>query len=326
MKASIKEIAKKTGFSPATVSLALNNSELVKAQTKEMIKKVAKEVGYTPNPYARKLVLQRSGMLGLVVPTLRNVYYADLVHYINTCVRSANFGLVIATSDNSAEAEKKIIDEMVNNRVEGIMLAPVNVPNENHDYTENLEVPLIYTTAKYSDSNRPCIMSDLEQGIYEMTRAIIDSGCENIAFVTGYGGVDSLDTRETGFKRAAGDTKFSTFRVGKLGHKGGCEAAENILASGDPFDAVVCVDDMVASGVINAFTSSGIRVPEDIWVSGFDNSIFSKTAAVPITTVNQDTLLIAEKTVAAMLKMIKGEPVESVLLPCELIRRKSAGI
>lgn len=324
MKVSIKEIAKKTGFSPATVSLALNDSELVKLETKETIRRAAKEMGYIPNPYARKLVLQKSGMLGLIVPTISNVYYADLVQCINTLVRERGYGLIIATSDNSVANERKILKEMRWNRVEGVVLSPVNVPNDDPGYLASCDLPLVFVTAQYPQIARPCVMCDLEQGMYRLTRAVVEGGRKKLAFVTGQKGVDSLDRRERGFCRAAQEVEYSIFRVDRLGYKGGYRAAEDLLLRDEGIDAVICIDDMLASGVINRLREAGRRIPEEIWVTGFDDSIFSKMAPVPITTVRQDIEQMAEQTVALLLGMIGGKEEQSRLLSCEIVRRGSA--
>ena len=326
LKVSIKEIAKKTGFSPATVSLALNDSELVRLQTKERIQQTAREMGYVPNPYARKLVLQKSGMLGLIVPTISNVYYADLVQCINTLVRERDYGLIIATSDNSVENERKILEEMRCNQVEGVMLSPVNVPNNDPAYLTDYDLPLIFATARYPQIKRPCVMCNLEQGMYHLTRTVVEGGRKNLALVTGQKGVDSLDRREAGFRRAAEGVQYSIFRVDRLGYKGGCRAAEDLLAHGKDFDAVICIDDMLASGVINRLREDGRRIPEEVWVTGFDDSVFSKAAPVPITTVRQDIETIAEQTVSLLLDMIGGEEGQNRLLPCEIVRRASAPV
>lgn len=321
MGVSIKEIALKAGVSPATVSLALNDSELVKLETKQMIKELAKEMGYTPNLYARRLVRGKSGLLGLIVPTMRNVYYAELVHYINESVRRTDYGLLIATSDNSAKVERKILREMQSSMVEGIMLAPLNVPENNAELIEELNVPVIFTTAKYVGTKRPVVMADIEKGMERLVGEIIQSGRRRLALITGQSGVFELDLREKGFLRAAKNVEHEVIHIDRLDYKGGSAAVDKIIDG--KFDAAVCVNDMVALGVVNSLMLSGIRVPEQIGVTGFDDNIFAKTSAVPITTVRQDVPQIAEKTVEAMLKLIENKKCRSCTVDCEIIKRRS---
>ena len=89
---------------------------------------------------------------------------------------------------------------------------------------------------------------------------------------------------------------------------------------------MICIDDMLASGVINRLREDGRRIPEEVWVTGFDDSVFSKAAPVPITTVRQDIETIAEQTVSLLLDMIGGEEGQNRLLPCEIVRRASAPV
>lgn len=321
MSVSIKEIAAKAGVSPATVSLALNDSDLVKLETKEMIKELAKEMGYTPNPYARRLVRRKSGMLGLIVPTIRNVYYADLVHYINEAVRRTDYGLIIATSDNSPKIERKIIREMHSSMAEGIMLAPLNVLENNAQLIEECDIPIVFTTAKYADTKRPFVMADIEKGMEQLVGEIVAGGRKRLALITGQAGVFELDLRERGFLTAAKGVQHDVIRIDRLDYKGGSSAVDKIINGG--YDAAVCVNDMVALGVVNALMLSGVKVPEEIGVSGFDDNIFAKTSAVPITTVRQDVLEIAEKTVGAMLQLVEKKKCSSLTIDCEIIKRRS---
>lgn len=321
MGVSIKELAAAAGVSPATASLALNDSNLVKLETKENIKQLAKEMGYAPNPYARRLVLKKSGMLGLIVPTMRNVYYADLVHYINDAVRRTEYGLIISTSDNSPKAERKIMKEMSANMVEGIMMAPLNVTENNAPLVEDSQIPIVFTTAKYADSKHPYVMSNLEQGMYDLVDEIVKDGRKNLVLVTGEKGVFELDLREKGYLAAAKDVQHDILRIDRLDHKGGAAAAEQLIGKG--YDAIICINDIMALGVIHTLLDHGVRVPEDVGVSGFDDNVFARTAAVPITTVTQDMQQIAEKTVEAMLKLIEEKTCDSITLDCEIKKRRS---
>ena len=150
MAVGIKDVARAANVSEATVSLALNGSPLVNEQTRQRIIKIAQSMNYTPNPYARQLVLKRRGVIGLVVPSIENYYYATFVKHVNRAIRSTGYGLTISISENDPENEAKIIQEMINNRVEALLLAPVNIPNDRPDYLSLLidsEIPTIFVTS-----------------------------------------------------------------------------------------------------------------------------------------------------------------------------------
>lgn len=326
MAFNIKDVAKRAEVSPATVSLALNGSELVNKETQKRVKKIAEEMGYKPNPYAQKLVLQKSRMIGLIIPDITNVFYAVLVQHVNNAVRKAGYGLYIAMSNDSTETEKTILEEMRNNRMEGILLAPVNVPNNNPDYLHNFDIPLVFTTAGYPLIDKPCVMSDLENGMYFLTKLLIERGRKNIAYITGQSEVYTLDLREKGFLRASSDINIKIFHNDNVSYKTACCVTFEILNADKKFDAVICVNDMMAIGVVNTLLQHGIKIPEDIAVCGYDDVIFAEISPVPITTVRQDIEAIAIKSTEILFSLIKSEKIncdKNKIIKNEIIIRKS---
>ncbi len=321
----IKDIAKMVGVSPATVSLALNNSPLVNEQTKKRICEAAKQLDYRPNPYARTLVTKRSGMLGLVVPDIRNIYYATLVHYINHAVRAAGYGMTIAMSENNPVYEEKIISEMIDNRVDGLILSPLNTMFHPHAYLNKLTMPTIFAASRYDDIDFPTVMSDYEQAMAKITRYAVESGKKKIYFVTGPRGEVSLDARKQGFLSVIKDEACVIHRV-ELSYTEGCATANELITSGElrSVDCILCANDTLAAGVENALLRAGIRIPQDVAVGGFDDVLFAETTAVQLSTVRQDIQSIAETSVSLLLKKIEGEEIPSLTtIPAQMVLRDS---
>lgn len=330
---SIKEVAKAAGVSEATVSLALNGSPLVKGLTKERVKKIAKEMGYVPNAMARGLAMQRSNVLGLVIPDIENVFYASLVRHLNVFARKKGYGLSISISNNEPEEEKRILEEMIVNRMEGVFVVPLNVPNPDPSYLNRLQeaaVPYVFCGDYYEGFPAPRILSDLEGGMQEMVNRALAQGHRHIWYLTGQPGVSSLDLREHGFlkaMRAAGfqDAESRIFRVDRVDYPHACRAAQMLLEKGVEADAVLCVNDMMAIGVVNTLEQAGRNVPKAIAVGGFDDMIFAAVSTVALTTVRQDIEAIAQKSVERLLRRISEEDQEAdeQLIAGGLICRKS---
>ena len=172
----MEDVARRAGLSKATVSLALNGSTRINAQTRARLQALAREMGYRPNPYARNLVTRRSHQIGLIVPDIENVYYASLAQSIFNQLRTSDYGLSISVSMNSPELEHKIIRRMIENRMDALMLAPVNTPNEHPDYLSLLDeagMPLLFVTADYPSAALPRVMCDLYGGMQLAMRAIL---------------------------------------------------------------------------------------------------------------------------------------------------------
>ena len=160
----MKDVAGRAGLSVATVSLALSGSDKVSKSTRQRVEKLAREMGYRPNLYARKLVTRRSRQIGLIVPDIENVYYASLAQRIFNDLTASGYGLMISTSMNSRLTERRIICEMIENRVDALMIAPVNTPNSDAGYLAMLDeagIPLLFVTSAYPGADRPCVMCDL---------------------------------------------------------------------------------------------------------------------------------------------------------------------
>lgn len=321
MGVNIKDLAAAAGVSPATVSLALNDSGLVKAETKERIKELADKMGYKPNHHARSLVKGKSGMLGLIVPSLQNVLFAELVHQINRLANARGYGVAVANSDNSRSEEEKLLRNMSSHAPEGIMLAPINEPGRSGSVIENYQTPILFITSRYSDSKHPCVMSNVRQGMYDLTREVIRSGRKRLVFVTGPEGVHHLDEREAGYIAAADGVTHDIYRAETLDYRGGCAAGEALLDKG--YDAILCANDLTALGVEIALVNHGIAVPEQIGVTGFNNIIFSETSAIPITTVEQDIQAIAEQAIESMFELIHEKQCEDAVLECKVVKRRS---
>ncbi|MHC1694201.1 MAG: LacI family DNA-binding transcriptional regulator [Eubacteriales bacterium] len=337
MAVKIKDIAKLAGVSEATVSLALNNNPLVNSDTRQRILALAEEMGYTPNSYARKLVLRRSGMLGLVIPDIENVFYASLVRQINRYAQQAGYGLSIAISDNTPSLEAKIMDEMVYNRMEGVIYVPVNVSGGNKGCLTRLsdaDIPVVCSTTRLNSADGirvPSVMSELRDGMKILTRYLLDRGYKRLAYITGPDGVYALDIRREGFLDAVRehglkDSDTVLLPLGEVTYSAACEAAKQLLPKINNLDAVICVNDMMALGVVNTLGQHGISVPNDIAVAGFDDVIFAVASPSPLTTVRQDIEGVARESVSLLQRLIKGHPVEQaedILLPAGLVVRQS---
>lgn len=327
MGVKLEDVARRAGLSKATVSLALNGSTRINAQTRARLQALAREMGYRPNPYARNLATRRSRQIGLIVPDIENVYYASLAQSIFNQLRTSDYGLSISVSMNSPELEHKIIRRMIENRMDALMLAPVNTPNEHPDYLSLLDeagMPLLFVTADYPSAARPRVMCDLYGGMQLAMRALFERGYKRIAMLSGPENVCCLDLRTQGYVDFIESAALAYRRIYHLDGVRYEDAQAFVCAQPDlDMDALVCVNDMMALGALNALRARGVRVPEDMAVVGYDDVIFATVSPVPITTVRQDVSRISREAVKHILAMAAGEPTDSCMIPCELVRRAS---
>lgn len=336
MAVKLKDIARVANVSEATVSLALNNSKLVKEETRNRIKNIARELGYSPNAMARGLARQKSGTIGLIVPDIESAYYGKLVRCIDQDVREAGYGLILAISNDKPEVEKKIISSFISQRVEGIIITPINKVNKDLSYMKQLEkhnIPFVFVTAHYPGVDAPCVMVDLEDGTYKLVKYLLSLGHRNITFLAGSQKVITTSYRVNGYKKAfkeeglnVDETNF--IKCDRLNYEEAREVTAELLREKKNIDAIITINDMMALGVINTLKEDNIWIPEDVSVAGYDNTIFSTISSVPITTVHQDIEKMSWNSVNMLVNILKEGNVKtkSILIKPELVIRESTGL
>jgi LacI family transcriptional regulator len=335
MTVKIKDIAKMAGVSEATVSLSLNDSPLVKEETKIKIKEIAIELGYVPNAVARNLAKSRSKTIGLIVPDIENIYYGKLVKHIDENIREAGYDTILAISNDKSSIERQFINKFISQKVEGVIIAPINQLNSDIKYLNILErhgIALVCATAYYPGINTPFIMVDLEEGTYRLVRYLLDIGHRNIVFLCGSRSVITTSMRIEGYikaftERALAYDDSNFIECSRIDYDEACDIAEKLMMSGKDIDAIITINDIMALGVLNVLKANKIKVPGDISLAGYDNVIFSSIASVAITTVNQDIKSISRNAVNMLFNKIKGMDNfnEKMFLKPEIIIRESTG-
>lgn len=328
MRVKIEDVARRAGVSIATVSLALNGDDRVSAKTRDRIEIIAREMNYQPNPNAKRLAMRKSRQIGLVVPDIENIYYAALAQHTLNELLPSDYVLTISTSMNSRRMERRIIDDMIGNQVEGLLIAPVEKPNDNVAYFENLRrsgIPYLFVTARYPNLRHPAVMCDLYGGMKQLLEVLYAQGYSRIALLSGTENAHCLELRDSAyvdFNRAHGLDARKLFHLNGVRYEDAHAFGRTMEVGGT--DAIVCVNDMMALGLINALSERGIRVPEDVAVAGFDDSIFSRLSHISITTVRQDIQRMAVQAAQSILRLASGGTLDELQpIPCEVILRQS---
>ena len=328
MVVTIKDLAKKLHVSPATVSLALNDNPAINQETARKVKEAAQSMGYIRNHYARGLARRRSGSIALVLPDVENQYFASVIHHVANECKAAGYDMTIAITHDEAEEEWHILRRLCQEHTEAILLVPTTHPPKSSAYLHWLQeckVPLIFVTARYAEVDAPLAMCDLKRGMRTMTEYILSLGLTDTALLTGEEGVETLDMRREGYMEVLQehDLAGKFIHLETVAYQQAYDQVSAMCREELP-EALLCINDMVALGAINALHDMHLRVPEDISVSGFDDSIFSRISGVPVSTVRQDVAQISRQAVALALYWIRdSKPPQGGLLPCDLVIRRS---
>ncbi|WP_206244165.1 LacI family DNA-binding transcriptional regulator [Novosphingobium terrae] len=333
-KPTIVQVARLAGVSNSTVSRCLNQPENVDKKTLARVRKVIEEIGYRPNLLAQNFRRGQSDIVLVVVHNVGASIFSDILDGIRS-VLGSRFSVILMESRAEAQGHAKFIDLLVAKQVAGVILlcaSPTFDPRLIGGFDHQPRLPVVIGLEPVSAdlADLPSVHIDNHRAAFDATTHLIDMGHREIAFVSGEkGSLITLD-RERGFADAMAQAGCSdpAARIlhGDLSIQGGMAAAHRLLGRGERPTALFCANDDIALGAMSVAAQLGIRVPEDLSVMGFDDTIYAATANPPLSTVAQPTREVGERTAKQLLHAI-DHPEEgghgTEILPHRLIIRKS---
>lgn len=334
-KTTIYEIAKTLEIDSSTVSRALNNSNRVSKKTKEKVLAKAKELGYSTNLLASNLRQKKSNTIGVVVPRISRYFFSTTIAGIEECAFAEGYNVIISQSLEQLTREKKIINNFVANRVDGVL---ISVSWETVDSThlkilQDIGMPLVFFDRhcpEMIDSNK-VLIADFE-GAYQAVEHLIKRGCREIAHFAGSQKLQIYRNRLNGYKAALEDNKmkFDSNLVieTNLMINDGLESMEKLMAVSETIDGVFSANDSAAVGAMKFLNRNGVKVPEDIAFVGFSNDPMSEVVEPPLTTIEEFGFEMGKKACGLLIKNIKSKELtltpETIVLKSKLLERKSS--
>lgn len=288
--ATIYEVSRLAGVSLATVSRVMNNSGRVTDKTRRKVEAAMAELGYRPNSIAQSLASNRSNSVGILVPELHGPFFGTMLSGIEAELRAAGKHVIITVGHSDEEKEIDGIEFLTTRRCDALILDVDAVPD---DYLVQLSkgpTPIVVINRTIADLTASCINLDNEHGGYVATKALIDLGHRDIAYISGPSWKKDSSERLAGHRRALDEAGIALderlLHEGDFQETGGSEGMAKLLGSGVPFTALVCGNDNMAAGALEVARDEGLAVPEDVSVVGFDNVIFTRYMHPRLTTVD----------------------------------------
>lgn len=327
----LSEVAARAGVSEKTVSNVINNYEHVSTATREKVERALTDLNYRVNLSARSLASGRTGFIALAVPGLDNPYFAELAGHVITAAAAHKWTVLIEQTGGQHDTESQVIGGIM--PVDGIVLHPESLTS-----SELLDsaTPVVLIGEKTLGHVADHVVADNVAAAYDLTRHLLDSGRRRIACI-GLEEGSAFTTsalRFEGYEKAlveAGLSVDPTIVVSGEGYKraDGVKAINALLSLDERPDAIMCFNDVLAIGVLHGLTSSGIAVPNDIAVAGFDNIEETEYSAPPLTTIAWDTRTIAERAVDLLAQRQGGgeqPPLREISVGYELMVRGSTAL
>lgn len=328
---TIKDIARKAGVAPSVVSRALNNKYGVKDSTKDLILKLAQEMNYYPNTAARSLVTRKTETIGIMMADISEPYYSQLIRGMEYIANQTGYTLLFSNSYESLE-HNRVLQKMINaQRVDGIIIVGSNIQEKNFSLALlEQEIPFVLVERNFSDPRVNCIWVDNVEGAYQATKYLVEKGHRKIAHITGNLYFQVALDRLDGYKKALqeGRIDYSEELVvsGNFVWQSGYETMKDILRHHPQCTAVFVASDTMAYGALQAITETGLTVPDDIAIIGFDDLEFSSLTNPPLTTIRQPRYEIGQKAMELLTDILRGEQQNGVKISLkpEVIIRRSA--
>jgi LacI family transcriptional regulator len=330
--ASLKDVAEAARVSVTTVSRYLNGSLTLPERTRRRVETAIGELNYKPNPHARRLSLGRADTIGLVVPDIGNPFFAKLVASVEAAADRIGLGVVLCATLNQPDREIDYVERLRRNHVDGLIFVTNHTDDGSLAERINAAGRVVILDEDVKGTEVPKVFADNEMGGYLAGRHLAEFGHRRVAFVGGLRGMLSAEARVAGLRRAlseAGpDFKVVATENGEYTAEFGRTAARNLLQRQSHPTAVFASSDEVAIGILEVFRSSGLRVPEDISVVGFDDVGPLHLFGPPLTAVRQPVDAIGRRGVELLSDINQQGSVAAVApeyLPVEIVVRASVG-
>jgi len=337
-RATQDDVARLAGVSRATVSYVINNLSggniRISEQTRQRVLDAIRELNYQPNALARSLATQRTNTLALVVPDIANPFFAGIARGVERVARSANYVVLLGNAEEDPKYESKLLEILEERRVDGVVSCSSRLPDRDlRGLLEGYPVAVLVNRLIAKSDNRTTIDSvviDEVAGGRLATQHLLFFGCQIIGMINGPVRSFSARGREKGYRNAL-EAAGLPVREEIILHcqptvESGQKAAEKLLTNHPEVTALFCYDDMVAIGTLKAAKQLARRVPGDLAIVGFDDSLLAGLVTPPLTTCRVPKERLGEFALQLLLDRINNpsDPPKELVIQPELIVRESA--
>ncbi len=330
MRVTIKDIAKESGVSTATVSRVLNDKPDVSDDTKKRINEVIDRLGYNPNGIARGLVLKKTNTIGLIIPDISNPFFPEVTKGVEDRARELDYSIIFCNTDNHQEREQEAVNLMINKHVDGIILS---LSMNNKDELKKLEdkgYSVVQIDRKIAQAEFSAVVLNNKLGAYKATNHLIELGHSKIAHIAGDLKVQTSQERLDGYKESlikAGlsiDQKWIV--VGDFSKDSGYRQMKKLLEVEEVPTAVFVANDLMAIGAYEACLEVGLSIPNDISIVGYDDIQIASLINPALTTITQPKYKLGEAAAEMLISQIEEDTrLEDIVLNPKLIIRESTG-
>jgi len=302
MTVTIYDVAREARVSMATVSRVVNGNQNVKPETRNKVNEVIKRLNYRPNAVARGLASKRTTTVGVIIPDISNVYYSQLARGLEDIATMYKYHSIISNSDNDPEKEKEIFNNLLSKQVDGIIFLGGTISEEIKSLINQSSVPVVVSGTDGKDDHIASVNIDFKQAAEEATQYLIEKG-------------DVLEGLKNVLSQHQLKLDDTLHLTGNESYKSGIKTFEQ-LQSNLP-DAVLCISDEQAIGILHSAQDAGVKVPEDLQIISFNNTRLVEMVRPQLSSVIQPLYDIGAVGMRLLTKYMNDEEIENpnVILP-----------
>jgi len=335
MRPTIRDVAKKLNLSITTVSRALDGYSDVAPQTRELVTKTADKMGYFPNRAARQLRRQKADTIGFIIPSISKrfdePFFPEFISGLGEESSSQNFDMLVANATTD-DGESQLYQRWVNSRkVDGFILNRIRKHDWRVNFLSERRIPFVALGKSQDGIDYPCVRIEGADAYLNLVKHIQARGLSRFAFIGGPNDlidhIDRLKWFKSALEKCGLPLDKNHILSTHMSSTAGYEAAHTLLADSNPPDAILCVNDETAFGVLHAAHEGGLTVGTDLAVVGFDGVQDAKHSEPPLTTLDIPIFDIARQLVDMLLKTIADEEVNTpAIIEPILLVRASTGV
>jgi LacI family transcriptional regulator len=309
---TLGDIAEKLKVSKVTVSKALRGHPDIPKGTAERIKKVANQLGYSPNYMARNLSSKKSNTIGVVVPKIAHFFFGSVIESIYDTAFHNSYEIILTVSQENAQRESKHIESLLAMRVDGLIISISQETKSKAIFNKvkKLGVPLVFMDRVLNIPGTSKVTVDDEGGAFKAIEMAVKNGYTKIGHIAGYSEINIGRSRYNGFKKAMDyyGLKINPDWVvrGGFGEEDGYKGFMKIFETGNLPEFIFTVTYPVALGIYSAVQELGLKIPEDIDIICFGNSDVNRFIKPSITCVEQPTEILGRAAVELIIDHIKN--------------------
>ena len=315
-KVTIREVAKECGLSVSAVSQVLNGKEVgIPQKTKEKVRAAAEKLRYRPNAAARSLVTSRSDTVGVLVPDISNAFFGESFKEIQRRMGEEGFDVLLCSGDGTAKQDERFLRLFAARGADGLIVAPAAETLEEKNaekfaaLLEEIRIPYVYLD-RYPALPCARVSADHRAGGYAAAQCLLKNGHTKIGCIAGPAALVGARLRLEGFCDALAEAGIRPLAINApFTAEGGERAAKALFGRG--LTALFASDDLQAYGAMRAAAETGVRIPDDVSLVGYDDLQFSALANPPLTTISQPVKEMAAAAAELLLRRRRGEDAEN---------------